>query len=108
MKLTTRTPVEKVSGNGLLPIRFFLTPDMMPDPETLAQLNDLAAAPGLQRYVAVLPDIHRKSRNLSPTGTVVATKNALVPRAVDTGINCGMRMVQTDIDARAFTPPLLD
>ncbi|MGH7496933.1 MAG: RtcB family protein [bacterium] len=108
MKLTRYSPFEEISGNGSLPIRFFLTPEMMPDQETLAQLKNLATAPGLQRYVTVLPDVHRKSRNLSPTGTVVAAKNALVPRAVDTGINCGMRMVLTDIDARELTPPILD
>jgi tRNA-splicing ligase RtcB len=89
-------------------MRFFLTPDMMPDGETLAQLEQLARVPGLQNHIAVLPDIHRKSRNPSPTGTVVAAKNALVPRAIDTGINCGMRMIRTDIDARALTPPVLD
>ena len=60
------------------------------------------------QMVAVLPDIHRKSRNLSPTGTVEVTKNALVPRAIDTGICCGMRMISTDIDARGLTASTLD
>jgi len=101
-------PLELIPKNGGLPIRFFLTPDMMPDAETVAQLEQLAGSQGLKYHVAVLPDIHRKSRNPSPTGTVVAAKNAIVPRAIDTGICCGMRMVRTDIDARALTPPLLD
>jgi tRNA-splicing ligase RtcB len=68
----------------------------------------LASAAGLVHHVAVLPDVHRKSRNLSPTGTVVAAKNRIVPRAVDTGINCGMRMVRSDIDVRDLTAPVLD
>ncbi len=99
-----RSPIEKVFQNGGVPIRFFLTSDMLPDVETMAQLEQLAKVPGLQHHVAVLPDIHRKSRNLSPTGTVVATKNAIVPRAVDTGICCGMRMIRTDIEVRDLTP----
>lgn len=80
----------------------------MPDAATVAQLEDLANAAGLAHHVAVLPDGHRKSRNLSPTGTVVAAKNRIVPRAVDTGINCGMRMVRSDIDVRDLTAPVLD
>ncbi|MGH7494296.1 MAG: RtcB family protein [bacterium] len=101
-------PLEQTPQNGGLPIKFFLTPELMPDAETVAQLENLARATGLAHHVAVLPDVHRKSRNLSPTGTVVAAKNAIVPRAVDTGINCGMRMVRTDIDVRALTAPVLD
>jgi tRNA-splicing ligase RtcB len=102
------SPFEKTALNGGVPIRFFLTAELMPDAETIAQLDNLAAAPGLQHHVAVLPDIHRKSRNLSPTGTVVAAKNALVPRAVDTGICCGMRMMRSEIDIRDLTPAVLD
>jgi tRNA-splicing ligase RtcB len=101
-------PIELLPQNGGVPIRFFLPAEMMPDAQTVAQLERLAAAPNLRHHVAVLPDIHRKSRNLCPTGTVVVAKNALVPRAVDTGINCGMRMIRTDIDADDFTAPLLD
>jgi tRNA-splicing ligase RtcB len=102
------SPLEQTSQNGGLPIKFFLTPELMPDAATVAQLEDLANAAGLAHHVAVLPDVHRKSRNLSPTGTVVAAKNRIVPRAVDTGINCGMRMMRSDIDVRALTPPVLD
>lgn len=101
-------PLETTPKNGGLPLKFFLTPDMMPDAATVAQLETLANAEGLQHHVAVLPDIHRKSRNPSPTGTVVAAKNMIVPRAVDTGICCGMRMVRTDIDVRELTAPALD
>jgi hypothetical protein len=64
---------------------------MMPDAATIAQLEELANSADLQHHVAVLPDIHRKSRSLSPTGTVVAAKNAVVPRAVDTGLRWSRR-----------------
>jgi tRNA-splicing ligase RtcB len=110
MKLESimHTPLAKISRNGGVPIRFFLSSDMLPDAETMAQLERLAQAPGLEHYVAVLPDIHRKSRNLSPTGTVVVTRETLVPHAVDTGINCGLRMISTDIEAAELTAPVLD
>jgi len=101
-------PLETTPKNGGLPLKFFLPPEMMPDAATVAQLEMLANAAGLQHHVAVLPDIHRKSRNRSPTGTVVAARNAIIPRAIDTGICCGMRMVRSDIDVRALTPLVLN
>jgi len=101
-------PIETTPRNGGLPIKFFLTPDMMPDAATISQLEELANSAGLAHHVAVLPDIHRKSRNLSPTGTVVAAKNAIIPRAVDTGICCGMRMIRTDIEVCDLTAATLD
>ena len=101
-------PIETRPQNGGLPIKLFLSRDMMPDAATLAQLEKLAAVPALAHHVAVLPDLHSKGRNWCPTGTAVAAKNAIVPRAVDTGICCGMRMLRTDIEVAGLTAALLD
>ena len=106
--ITMPAPIEKTPKNGGIPIKLFLTEDMMPDGETISELENLSVTPGLQHHVAVLPDIHRKSRNWSPTGTVVAAKNSIAPRAIDTGICCGMRMVRTDIDLKDLSIPILD
>src|SRR4029453_12116082 len=105
---TMLSPIEVMPQNGGVPIRLFLTPDLLPDAATLAQLESLANVPGLDHHVAGLPDIHRKSRNPTPTGTVVVAKNALVPYAVDAGINCGMRMLRTNIDVRDVSASALD
>lgn len=64
--------------------------------------------PGLDEHVTVLPDVHFKHRNPSPTGTVVVSSSLIVPRAIDPGINCGMRMVATSVPAREFGSALLD
>ena len=101
--LATEVPAER----GGAPIRLFLG-GALPDAETMAQLERLRSTPGVDRPVAVLPDIHRKGENPSPTGTCIATTGTLLPRAVDTGICCGIRVVRTGIEARAFTPALLD
>ena len=95
------------NGRDGAPIRLFLG-GAMPDAETLAQLERLGSAPGVDRPIAVLPDIHRKGENPSPTGACIATTGTLVPRAVDTGICCGIRVIRTGIEGRAFTPALLD
>jgi tRNA-splicing ligase RtcB len=108
MKENMSEPIEVAPHNGGVPIRLFLTPDLVPDAPTLTQLEQLASAPDLGHYVAVLPDVHRKGRNCSPTGTVVVSRNAIVPRAMDMGINCGMRMLASDIDVRGLGPATLD
>jgi tRNA-splicing ligase RtcB len=103
-----RRPHEIAPRNGGLPIRCFTGGELLPDEGARGQLEALAAVPGLDRYVAVLPDVHRKHRNPSPTGTVVVSRDVLVPRAIDQGVNCGMRAVATGVPASEFTTPLLD
>jgi tRNA-splicing ligase RtcB (3'-phosphate/5'-hydroxy nucleic acid ligase) len=105
---TSIHPVELPVAAGSIPIRCFTGADLMPDLPASQQLEHLAAVPGLDAYVAVLPDVHFKARNPSPTGTVVVSRNVIVPRAVDPGINCGMRIVSSDIPAREFSSALLD
>jgi tRNA-splicing ligase RtcB len=101
-------PVELTEREGAVPVRCFTGVHLLPDAASRQQLAALSALPGLSEYVAVLPDVHYKHRNPSPTGTVVVSDSMLVPRAVDPGINCGMRMVATAVPAREFTPPRLD
>ena len=108
MSLTPPLSTEIRAARGGAPIRLFLNPDARPDAETMAQLEQLCVTRGVAHHIAVLPDIHRKGGNPSPTGTCLATTDTLVPRAVDTGICCGMRVVTTGIEARAFTPAVLD
>jgi tRNA-splicing ligase RtcB len=107
MRLNSRA-FEVRSRNGAVPIRHFTGADLLPDEPARMQLLKLAALPGLSEYVVVLPDVHFKSRNPTPTGTVMVTRDLLVPRAVDQGINCGMRMVATSVPARELTAPMLD
>lgn len=100
--------VETIRSEGARDVRLFLSPSLPPDAETRKQLTRLARTPGLAHYVVALPDLHRKSRNVTPTGTVVVTRDVIVPRAVDTGIGCGMRILPTDLDAAALDHRALD
>ena len=101
-------PLEIAAGPGALPIRCFTGEDLLPDEPARRQLVELAAVPGLHGYVTVLPDVHVKNRNPAPTGTVVVSRAMIVPRAIDQGINCGMRIVSTGVPARELTAPVLD
>jgi tRNA-splicing ligase RtcB (3'-phosphate/5'-hydroxy nucleic acid ligase) len=101
-------PLELTTDNGALPIRCFTGEQLAPDEAARRQLAELSALPGLDEHVTVLPDVHFKHRNPSPTGTVVVSQSRLVPRAIDPGINCGMRMVSTSVPARELGSGLLD
>jgi tRNA-splicing ligase RtcB len=101
-------PIDLPAFNGGRPIRCFTGEALLPDDAARHQLSQLAAVEGVDRYVAVLPDVHFKRRNPTPTGTVVVSRTHLVPRAIDPGINCGMRMIATAVPVRDLSPSRLD
>lgn len=107
MKPELDVPRERATRRPI-PIRCFGGQDLLPDEPAQRQLDELAVLPGVQEYVTVLPDVHHKPRNPSPSGTVIVTSDTIVPRAIDDGINCGMRSISTGMDAREFTPRVLD
>ena len=90
------------------PVRYFTSGDLMPEPRAVEQLRRLAEVPGLDQHIAVLPDVHYKSRNPTPTGTVIVSRDVLLPRAVDDGHNCGMRMIGVGLPASELGPGVLD
>lgn len=76
--------------------------------ETLAQLMDAASLPGVYKYVLGMPDIH-KGFGL-PIGGVMAmdTEDGVVSSgAVGMDINCGVRLLKTNIPASEMDKPLL-
>jgi tRNA-splicing ligase RtcB len=101
-------PIEIQTSNGGVPIRCFTDRDLLPDQAARCQLEHVATVPGLDRYVVVLPDVHCKARNPSPTGTVVVSQDVILPRAIDPGINCGMRIIRSEIPVRELKASILD
>jgi len=91
-----------------VPVHMFVSPEIMPGKDALDELVELARTEGLSHPIAAMPDVHYKGRNPAPTGIVLATRDRLVPFAIDKGINCGMRMVRSDLPASACTGPMLD
>ena len=61
--------------------------------QAMAQLRQVASLPFLFRHLAVMPDVHWGHG--ATVGSVVATKNAIVPAAVGVDIGCGMIAVRT-------------
>lgn len=103
-----RPAVDLPAAAGAVPIRCFGDEHLLPDEHARRQLEEMAALPGVERHVTVLPDVHSKPRNPSPSGTVMVTSGVIFPRAIDDGMNCGMRSMSTNLKARDLTPELLD
>lgn len=96
------------AGGRRVPVHLFVSPEIMPGEDALAELHALARAEGLEHPIVAMPDVHYKGRNPAPTGIVLAARDRLIPFAVDKGINCGMRMVRSDLQASACTGAMLD
>ena len=86
------------AGKGRrVPIKLWTEADQV-EPEALQQLENLASLPFLYKHVAVMPDVHLGKG--ATVGSVIATKNAVIPAAVGVDIGCGMMAVKTDLDPR--------
>jgi tRNA-splicing ligase RtcB len=68
------------------------------EPEALNQLQNMASLPFVFKHVAAMPDVHLGKG--ATVGSVIATKNAVIPAAVGVDIGCGMMAVKTPLDHR--------
>ena len=65
--------------------------------EAKQQLMDTAQMPFVHKWLAAMPDVHVGKG--STIGSVVPTKDAIIPAAVGVDIGCGMMAVKTSLDA---------
>jgi tRNA-splicing ligase RtcB (3'-phosphate/5'-hydroxy nucleic acid ligase) len=73
----------------------------------LAQLANAATLPGIVRAALAMPDIHQGYG--LPVGGVVATdlrSGVVSPGAIGFDINCGVRLLRTDLDVAEMAPRL--
>lgn len=81
------------SGYGV-PVKIY-TNDV--EEEALDQLRKIAQLQFIHSHVAVMPDVHW---GLGATvGSVIPTKNAIIPAAVGVDIGCGMNAVRLNLSA---------
>ena len=66
--------------------------------ETLRQAERTARLPIVAGHVALMPDAHVGIG--ATVGSVIPTKNAIIPAAVGVDIGCGMIAVEPDLQAR--------
>jgi len=65
--------------------------------EAKKQLFNIAQLPFIYRWIAVMPDVHLGKG--ATVGSVIPTKQAIIPAAVGVDIGCGMMAVRTSLTA---------
>src|SRR5947199_9001618 len=75
------------------------------DEQTLAQARRTARLPVIEGHVALMPDAHLGIG--ATVGSVIPTRDAIIPAAVGVDIGCGMIAVETDLEASGL-PDTLD
>jgi tRNA-splicing ligase RtcB len=65
------------------------------DPETIRQAEKTARLPIVEGHVALMPDAHLGIG--ATVGSVIPTKNAVIPAAVGVDIGCGMVAAELDV-----------
>jgi tRNA-splicing ligase RtcB (3'-phosphate/5'-hydroxy nucleic acid ligase) len=84
LKLSTPTPVLSWANHDL-------------GSQEMAMAKNVASLPFVYKHVALMPDVHLGKGAL--VGSVVATKEAIIPAAVGVDIGCGMCAIQTSFTA---------
>jgi len=88
-------PIKQViSENVVWPVKIW-TDEI--DENAKRQLANVASLPFIHHHVAAMPDVHM---GIGATiGSVIATRQAIIPAAVGVDIGCGMAAVRTSLTA---------
>jgi tRNA-splicing ligase RtcB len=82
-------PVKMTLGKGRVPVKVY-TDDI--EHEALQQLINISKLPIVHGHVAAMPDVHAGIG--ATVGSVIPTKQAIIPAAVGVDIGCGMNAVR--------------
>jgi tRNA-splicing ligase RtcB (3'-phosphate/5'-hydroxy nucleic acid ligase) len=91
-----------------VPAVLHVSDDLMPNDDTLAEIENVAASEHVFHHVSAMSDVHSKKGRKNPTGTVIASKNFFLPQINDTAPNCGMRFLKTSLTDQDLTPENID
>jgi tRNA-splicing ligase RtcB (3'-phosphate/5'-hydroxy nucleic acid ligase) len=69
------------------------------------QIFNIASLPFIFKHIAVMPDVHLGKG--ATVGSVIPTKNAIIPAAVGVDIGCGMIALRTNLFAKDLPDSLL-
>lgn len=73
------------------------TKGVLVEDQAREQLRNIASMPFIHKHVAAMPDVHWGRG--ATIGSVIATKNAIIPAAVGVDLGCGMMAVKTTLTA---------
>ena len=93
-----------VIQEGGVPIRLW-TQGVPVEDQAREQLINTSKMPFIYKWMAVMPDVHLGMG--ATIGSVIPTKEAIIPAAVGVDIGCGMMAVQTTLNANDLPDNLL-
>ena len=91
-----------------VPAILHVSDDLMPNADTLKEIEQTAASGYVFHHFAALSDVHSKKGRKNPAGTVVATEKYFLPQINDTAPNCGMRFLKTNLTDADLSPEKID
>ena len=87
---------EVLGGENGVPVKAW-TRGVQVEESARQQLLNVATLPFIYRWIAAMPDVHWGMG--ATVGSVIPTKQAIIPAAVGVDIGCGMMAVRTTLDA---------
>lgn len=82
----------KECGGGIIKM---WTKGVLVEDEARLQLDNISTLPFIHKHIAVMPDVHLGKG--ATVGSVIPTKNAIVPAAVGVDLGCGMCAMRTSL-----------
>jgi tRNA-splicing ligase RtcB (3'-phosphate/5'-hydroxy nucleic acid ligase) len=95
-------PIRQTLQQARVPVHIY-TDEI--EAQALQQLLNVANLPIVHPYVAAMPDVHAGIG--ATVGSVIPTRNAIIPAAVGVDIGCGMNAVRTTLKASDLPENLL-
>ena len=88
------------TGDMNAPVKIYANEQLLEkirEDDTLQQITNVAQLPSIQKHAVVMPDGHQGYG--MPVGGVAAFKNIISPGAIGFDVNCGIRVLKTNLDA---------
>ncbi len=99
---------EMKTDKMVVPVVFHVGEKLMPNNETLAQLESVASNKEVFHHIAAMADVHSKPGRKNATGTTVTSERFILPQINDSDPACGMRLVRLNLDETNITPEEID
>ncbi len=100
IEITRDENIVSIQGSTI-PLEIALPTSLPLDMAAVSQLVEYANASPHIRAICATPDFHKGST--IPVGSVIATEgNVVIPKAIGTDINCGMRLHAWDMEVEEF------
>lgn len=90
------------------PSRLFVSNDLLPSDETLAQIENIATNDNLFRHTVAMSDVCSKPGRKNASGTTIVSERHILPQVNDSDPNCGMRLVRTNLHEDTFSAEDVD